>query len=143
MIDKLDSITFDLLVAQQDPFGEPGCHFDLRAVKFVTPAGLVQLAAACHALHAVGRCPVIALRGSEVPSYLLRTGFVGVVCPIADFAPRIKREFLHAFDDLRGANPLLVEVTKIESGPAFEQLLDRTVDVLHDRAHVLCRAVFL
>lgn len=131
-IDTLDSVTFDALLAQQDPFGEPGCRFDLRTIGFVTPAGLVQLAAACHNLHAMGRKPVIALRNRDVVTYMLRAGFIATVRPFVQFNPPIKRTFLRKFEDRRGANPMLIEVTRIDPGRVFEQLVDRTVDAVQE-----------
>jgi hypothetical protein len=50
-IAKLDSVSFDTLLREQDPFGIEQPEFDLREVALITPAALVQLAAACYALH--------------------------------------------------------------------------------------------
>lgn len=129
-IDKLDAVGFDELLRQQNPFADPACRFDLRGVRFVTPAGLVQLAAACHALHQGGRRPVITLANTTVPSYLLRANFEAVVRPVARFNPPFKRRYLGAFDHLHGGSPLLIEVTKLEASGELPALLDRVVAVL-------------
>jgi hypothetical protein len=133
VVTKLDAVGFDALLRQQEPFGESGCRFDLRAVKFVSPAGLTLLAAACHALHDAGRRPIINLAGISVPSYLLRASFEPVVRSVARFDPPFRSRATRAFDHLRGGNPLLIELTKLEAGCELPMLLDRFVAVLRDR----------
>ncbi len=76
---KLDSISFDELIAQQNPFGGAGSSFDLRSYQFISPAALVQLAAACHALKARSRQPSIWIDDPSLRSYLARAGFVAAV----------------------------------------------------------------
>jgi len=129
-IRKLDSITFDDLLREQDPFGAQSPRFDLRQVKFVTPAAMVQLAAACHFLDRQERRATINLSGTTVPSYFLRSNFVNIVRPVAHFNPPFRRGALDAFDHLHGSNQVLIEVTKIETGQALQGLLSRIVDVL-------------
>jgi hypothetical protein len=58
---KLDSVTFDKFLAGRNPFAGATPTFDLRVITLITPAGLVQLAAACHALAAAGRGPLVAV----------------------------------------------------------------------------------
>lgn len=133
-IDKLTSITFDDLLREQDPFGAVQPRFDLRKVKFVSPAAMVQLAAACHSLEREGRRPEINLGGTDVHTYLMRANLINVLRPIARFNPPFDPTYLRkASRDnsrLRGKSGLLIEVTKIESGPSLRQLPSRVIDVL-------------
>lgn len=54
-ISKLDAISFDALLREQGILVSPAPRFDLRSVRFITLAELVQLAATCYALHREGR----------------------------------------------------------------------------------------
>ncbi len=83
-VTKLDSVSFDALVAEQDPFGTPSHTFDLSGIQLVTPAALVELAAACYTLGEARHRPLIVVDEPSVRSYLLRAGFVDVVEPVAD-----------------------------------------------------------
>src|SRR5437867_1127639 len=105
-IEKLDSITFDQLLGYQNPFSTPNPRFDLTCVKFITPAALVQLAAACYALASRNRRAVIAVDDPAVRSYLMRAGFVSVVENVARFEPAYSSFALLIFNPLRGSNPL-------------------------------------
>lgn len=142
-ITKLNAATFDDVLRQQDPFGEPGCRFNLGRVTFVSPAGMAQLAAACHRLHRHGRQPVITLtNASGIPLYLVRANFVSVVHGIARFNPPFKPEYLNVFEHRQGASPLLIEVTKLEAGSDLPSLLDSVVDVLRDELRYSNRAAY-
>lgn len=142
-ITKLDAVTFDDLLRQQDPFGDPGCLFRLGRATFISPAGMVQLAAACYGLYRIGRQPVINLsNGSGMPTFLLRANFESVVNGIVRFDPPFKREFLGLYNSRLGTNPLLIEVTKLELGSELPALLDRIVDALRDELHYPKEAAF-
>ena len=128
---KLDAVTFDELIAQQDPFGSPAAILDLRDFGFVTPAALVQLAALCYALEHRGRRPLIRIEDAAVRSYLQRAGFTTAVAGVASFDPPLAGHSRLTL--LRGTNPLLVEVTRIECGTDLPRILDQIVDVLRRR----------
>ncbi len=49
---KLDSISFDALLSQENPFDGAISRFDLSGIRLITPSALVELAAACFALAA-------------------------------------------------------------------------------------------
>jgi len=99
----------------------------------VTSASLVQLAAACYGICRDGHQSVIAVDDPGVRGYMARAGFVSVVLPVARFDPPFP-SFAPRFSDLRrGSNPLLIEVTKLDSGAALPELLDRIVSVLRRR----------
>lgn len=131
-IRKLDSVSFDVLLRRQNPFGSAVPTFDLTGIELVTPCALVQLAAACYALARAGRVPMIVVDDVNVCTYLMRAGFIQVVEPIAQFVPDVSTTS-HTYDGLRGASPVLIEITPIESGYQLSDLLDRIVTALRDR----------
>lgn len=135
-IQKLDSISFDAFLQRPNPFDDPNtstCIFDLTGIELVTPCALVQLAAACHALARMRCSPTIVVDDIAVCTYLMRAGFVGVVESIARFEPDIATWGAHLYDGLRGASPMLIEVTPIESGRQLAEILNRIVAVLQDQ----------
>jgi hypothetical protein len=131
-MEKLDATSFDEMLGN-DLFthqnGSP-VVFDLTGVKFVAPSALVQLAAACHALARNGRKPKIAIDVDAVRSYVARAGFVSVIEDVAEMEPFMS-PFLYG--SRRGANPLLIEVTRVKSGNELPDLLDQIVWVLRNR----------
>ncbi len=131
-IDKLDSISFDDLLARQNPFGGPCCTFDLSGVRLITPAALVQLAAACHALVRDGQSPTIVLDDKSVYTYLIRANFIRAVKEIARIEATSPEIIPKNVVYLSGSNPMLIEVTKITTGTALSRLLDRVVWVLRN-----------
>lgn len=131
-IRKLDSISFDRLLCQQNPFGSAVPTFDLTGIELVTPCALVQLAAACYALAHAGRMPTIVVDDVNVCTYLMRARFIQVVEPVAQFVPDVSSTS-HAYDGLQGASSVLIEITPIESGQQLSDLLDRIITVLRDR----------
>jgi hypothetical protein len=131
MITKLDSVTFDALLGEQDPFGSGSARFDLRTVEWISPAALTQLAAAVHKLMVIGLQPEIAIEREAVRTYLLRAGFFDVVESVARIEPPLSATM--RFGRLRGSNPMLIEVTRIERGLDLPELLDKIVWVLRHR----------
>ena len=130
-IEKLDSVSFDALLAQQEPLAKKQAIFDLTGVQFVSPAALVQLAAACYAIARDGRQAVIRVPDPGVRSYLNRAGFFSVTEDVAAFDPPMTEA--RRFEFLRGSNLMLIEVTKIEKGSELPDLLDAIVVVLRER----------
>lgn len=131
MITKLDPITFDALLREQDPFGSASGRFDLTIVEWISPAALTQLAAAVHAIAAEGSEPEIAVNDSSVRTYLMRTGFITAIDSVCRIDPPITSSLPYSF--LQGSNPKLIEVTKIDSGSALPALLNKIVWVLRNR----------
>src|SRR5947208_478339 len=78
-ISKLDGITFDAILARANPFTAETCELNLDGIELVTPAGLVQLAALCHALTSKGRIPTITMNDWNVRGYLERAGWFKIV----------------------------------------------------------------
>lgn len=129
----LNEIEFDKLLEAVDPFNGHQADpvvFDLREYTMVTAAGMVQLAAACHALGEMEKVPVILVENENVRTYLMRARFVHVVQPVAQFEPEYDSLY---FDHLHGTNPMLIEVTKLEDGAALSPLLDKILEVLRKR----------
>ena len=129
-IEKLDAITFDTLLSQQNPLGNADNIFDLSAVKWISPAALVQLVAACYALKKDSKSPTILVRDENVRGYLVRSGFVNIVNGVVQFSPTFGRSASFSYQYYRGRNPLLIEVAKIEAESALPNLLDQIVWVL-------------
>lgn len=132
-ITKLDSITFDKFLREQEALRVSEPSIDLVGITLVTPAVLVQVAAWCHALARSGRQLTIATDDVSVRTYLMRSGFFRVVDGVAKIEPEIGRSSSSHYDALRGSNPMLIEVTRIDSGAALPKLLDQIVWVLRYR----------
>src|SRR5258708_4735831 len=130
---KVDATTFDRLLKRQNPFQSAIRTFDLTGVQFIAPSALVQLAAACHCLSRDGGQTTIVVDDAAVRSYLLRSGFVQVVQPVVRFQPPMSGLRMLTFDYMKGSNPLLIEVTRVQSGAELPDLLDRVVRVLRYR----------
>lgn len=127
---KLDSNTFDDLLREQEPFLRRPASFDLREVGFVSPAGLVQLAAASYAIATKKSRPRILVDDPSVRSYLVRAGFATAVAPVADIVPPLNGDW---YRYLKGSNPMLLEITRIEGVAMLPDLLDRILTVLRHK----------
>jgi hypothetical protein len=137
---KLDSVTFDTLLANQDPLSGTGA-VDLSGVRLITPAAMVQLAVLAHALDAQGKQCVITIDDESVRSYLGRAGFGSIVEErVAVFEPPLSGTY--ACEYLRGSNPMLIELTKVVSGDDLPELLDQIVAVLGERLQYAERDAF-
>jgi len=121
---KLDSNTFDELLQEQEPSLRKPPSFDLREIGFVSPAGLVQLAAWSYQIARRKHRPRILVDDPSVRSYLVRAGFASAVGPVADIVPALNGDWGRYF---RGSNPMLIEVTRIESASMLSDLLDRII----------------
>jgi hypothetical protein len=127
VISALTSVSFDQWVQLQDPCGQGACTFDLRGVKLITPAALVQLAAACHALTRDGRRPLITFGDSTVVSYLERAGFITAVRSAARFSSPVAAS---GSKFRRGKSQVLIEVTRIQAGTELPAILEKVIEVL-------------
>jgi hypothetical protein len=123
-VTKLDSITFDFLLASIDG---PTAVFDLAGIELITPSAMVQLAAVCHALARSGDRPRILVPDRGVRGYLARAGFDAVVQNVAWIEPLLP---WNPYEYLHGSNPMLIEVTKLTGGLSLPELLDHIIDVL-------------
>ncbi|MGK2860237.1 MAG: hypothetical protein ACSLFQ_23825 [Thermoanaerobaculia bacterium] len=132
-IDQLNSATFDDFLRVANPFANGQTSLDLRDVRFISSGALVQLAAASHGIAARSGRPTICVENANVRTYLVRSGFVAAVAREAQFDPAFEENVLHQFDHLHGSNPMLLEVTKIETGSSLPPLLDRIVALLRTK----------
>jgi len=132
-IQSLTAISFDVLLSRCDPFTGRDCTLDLREVRFISPAALVQLVASAHAIKKTGASLTLCVEDSSVRTYLVRSGFVSAIKDVATVEPAYDDASLHRFDHLHGSNPLLLEITKIQNGGALPSLLDRIVALLRTR----------
>jgi hypothetical protein len=57
-----------------------------------------------------------------VRSYLVRAGFATAVAPVADIVPPLNGDW---YRYLKGSNPMLLEITRIEGIAMLPELLDR------------------
>ena len=130
---KLSSDTLDQLLRRQNPFVTGLDILDLGQVTFITPGGLVPLAAICHALARQQRSLTIKVDNVAVRGYLMRSGFPAVVRNLASIEPALPPVASLLSDMRRGTNPLLIELTLLESGSGLPQLLDQIVRVLRYR----------
>ena len=130
---KIDSISFDELLGECNPFDQGAHEFDLSEVEFISPAGLVQVTAACHSLAKIGRQPTVKTGNGDVRGYLSRSGFFSALDGVAQIDPPLPRVLQLMSDYQRGRNPLLIEVTKIDSGALLPSLLTQIVEVLRRR----------
>ncbi len=128
---KLDSVTFDELVRQQQPLQAVDPVFDLSSITLITPSPMVQIAAVCHALAEEGRTPTVKL-GDGVRGYLERCGFFAVVGDWCEREPQDEwRSAVYA--SRRGSNPMLIELTYLRDGSSLPDLLTKVVWVLRYR----------
>jgi len=129
-MDKLDAITFDELLKDQDPFGSGTGRINLQGIRLITPAGLTQLAAACQTMQRSGLRTRLLVDDAAVRSYLVRSGFAHAVEGIAEIEPPVDLRNGFLFEVQRGGSPMLIEVTRIDSGAALPALLNKIVWVL-------------
>jgi hypothetical protein len=132
-LSKLDGVTFDALLTRDNPFGVDPCKLNLDGIELITPGGLVQLAALCHALSAKGRIPTITISDWNVRGYLERAGWFKIVKGACHVLPAGFESLWDNTRHLRGKNPLLLEATELRTGAALPELLDKIVDVFRDR----------
>jgi hypothetical protein len=132
---KLTSITFDDFLNQIDISKRP-VPIDLSDVSFISPAILTQLCAMCFAFHrelpgAESKRIAVKLNDSIGP-YLARTGFIKNINSIAIIEPK-KYEQRSYSENRYGSNPMLIEVTKINSINLLPMLFHRIVIALRTK----------
>lgn len=137
----LDARTFEQLLTDQRPFDQPSPRIDLSDVSFVSPAGLVQLSAVCHALYDADRPATIHIPSFTVRSYVVRAGLMTALRDLALVTPQFGK-LEHASDLRRGSNPLLIELTRFEDTNTLPSILDQIVDVLMGELRYADREAF-
>lgn len=132
-VDRLDSIKIADFLEQSIRSPDNSPTFDLRSIAWITPAALVQITAVLHAFNSIGRRATVLLQGSPIRSYLDRVGFTAIAEPVATVVPERASLPRLAYSNRHGSNPLLIELTKIDSGAALPGLLNRIVSTLRRR----------
>ncbi len=132
-VTKLDSASLDTFLSEQEPFEQDEPVLDLRTIELITPAALVQLAAVIHTLADRGHPPVLLLEDAPIRSYLHRVRFTQAIAGAAEVQPAESPLEAVLYGGQRGSNPMVIEVTKIESGSALPPLLNQIVWVLRHR----------
>lgn len=122
---KLDSVTFDQLLARQHSL-ESG-HFDLSSTEFVAPSGLVNLAIAVEAASARTDEVMVRVGDPALRTYLARCGFLPLMAPYCRVVPDVE-SLRHLYDHRLGRNPVLIELTRLSDIREVAPLLDRTID---------------
>lgn len=107
---------------------------DLRQMAFIDLFSMVGIAFVCHDLQYQTRLPVrLELSEDGACGFLPRVGFFDILpehpAPIIDFPPA-RIEFLRLY---HGANPGLLELTRIDSNQAIEAILDKFIAMLRHR----------
>jgi len=121
----MDSWGFDDWLRQENPFKRTDNRLNITYINFITPVGLVSLAATCFALASKKRRPTVVIGSNyDLFTYLDRAGFIRVVEPIVDFEPPF---LTSSFEPRFGSVETLIEVTKLETGTLSEltDLMDR------------------
>jgi anti-sigma regulatory factor (Ser/Thr protein kinase) len=130
---KLDSISIDAFLANH--VTSPGSlkPLDFRGVGLVTPGALIQVAAVCDAYSRNGTRPVLIADDGSVTRYLYRSGFARALNGSIAIQPALSLGTAQWLDHMRGSNPMLLEVTRVENGLALPDLLDQIYRVLRYR----------
>lgn len=129
---KLDSVSFDRFWSTQSLDGSSPL-IDLRTVSLITPSALVQLTAILHAFASNGRKATLHLDGSPVRSYMDRVRFLEAIESVANIQPQEVSLLSGLYGRSRGSNPMLVEVTVVDSGAALPKVLDQIVWTLRHK----------
>lgn len=139
---KLDSVSIDNFLGASSPADSDSPSFDLSETSLITPAAMVQIAATCYALARDKKRAVVLTGQGSVRSYLARSSFLSVVAEVATVDPEIGTQATLRYGSLRGTNPMLIEVTRIEDGSELPDLLDQIVWVLRYRLKYRKRDAF-
>jgi anti-sigma regulatory factor (Ser/Thr protein kinase) len=128
-----DARACDGLLGLLEPSDRPDGRLQVRGLVRLTPAALVQLAAACYALRQAGHPPVLRVDEAAVRRDLWRCGFVQVVHPVATLEPPLV--LAPGADQESRASPLVLNVTRLATGADLPALLDRILEMLRQRLH--------
>ena len=132
-MNKLDPVSFDKLLATQNPLTPPHGAFDLTGVELITSAALVQLVAACHTIALQGRQATITVTDEGVRRYLVRSGFAEAIKGVARIDPPVTDDHSNHKSFRRGGSRVLIEVTKFESESVISDLLNRIIEILRSQ----------
>jgi anti-sigma regulatory factor (Ser/Thr protein kinase) len=132
-IPTVDVVSGDPRLGIPDLWHRPDGRVEVRAGARLTPAALVQLAAACYALWQAGRQPVLRVDEAAVRRDLWRCGFVQVVHPVTTLEPPLV--IAPGADQEPQTSPLLLNVTRLATSADLPALLERIIEILRQRLH--------
>lgn len=132
-IAKLTSDTFTRFVKSQGILGSSRVVIDLNRINFISPGGIVPLASLCEYLSSGGREIVIKAHSKDLQDVLIRSGFFHVVEKFAVFDPVISPVRVGELENWRGANPSMVEITRLSSAEGLSERLDKVLKMLRFR----------
>jgi len=132
-ITKLTSDTFRFWITRKKIRDDSSCVIDLTGLTFSSPGGLVPLAALCSSLAKNHPRIIIKLAHPHQRNYFVSSGFYSVLEDIVVFEPEIPKARLGDFEDRRGGNPLMIEITRIGDEKDLPQLLNKLVSILRFR----------
>jgi hypothetical protein len=132
-MDKLSSSNVYAFLANGAALAGGSVCFDLEGIQFISPGALVPLAAEIHNLASNGQRVQILLKNPRLRSYLVRCGFCSTIEEFASFEPIILPTKLGDFEIYKNSNPLLLEVSRLQSGRDLPGILGRLVSMLRFR----------
>lgn len=129
-INKLTSITFTEIVRVQRLLEISEPVLDLSNFSFISPGGLVPLTALCFDLSNKGKTLKIKVANPNLRNYFVKSGFLDVACEIVRFDPQLLPTRLVEYDNWKGLNTKLIELTKIENHNNLDPILKKTINIL-------------
>jgi anti-sigma regulatory factor (Ser/Thr protein kinase) len=129
----LDARACDERLGRLEPSDRPDGRLQVRGLVRLTPAALVQLAAACYALRQAGCQPVLQVDEAAVRRDLWQCGFVQVVHPVTTLDPPLA--IAPDADQEPQTSALLLNVTRLATSADLPALLDRILAILRQQLH--------
>ena len=129
-INKFISTTFTEIVRNQKLLEISEPVLDLSNFSFISPGGLVPLTALCFDLSNKGRTLKIKVSDPNLRNYFVKSGFLDVARKIVRFDPQLLPTRLVEYDDWKGLNTKLIELTKIENHNDLDPILKKTINTL-------------
>ncbi|KAA0252808.1 MAG: hypothetical protein EDX89_16670 [Acidobacteria bacterium] len=130
------------LLEQSRPLDVEAPIFDLSGYQFVAPSAIASLAALVLKLARERRRPRVLCPDRSVHGYLCRAGFFAGIEGAAEIQPPVS-EYDRLHSRIReGSNPLVLELTRLESGAALPNRLNQIVSVLRKRFRYLKHDAF-
>jgi len=130
---KLSAETFTRFIQSQKILTSGRVTINFDGITFISPGGIVPVASVCEHLSSSGREIFIRARNRELQSRLIKTGFFHMVERIAVFEPAISQVLVGDLEAWQGANPLLIEITRLQNANDLSERLDKVLSILRFR----------
>jgi anti-sigma regulatory factor (Ser/Thr protein kinase) len=127
---RLDAITFDLLLKQRNPWKTSRFEIDLHGFDFISPTVMAMLVSTIRYSGNIGYRPLVKVDDLSVRSYLTRTRCLLEILPFADIEPEITASDLASIPSAWGLNNELIEVTPIDQN-ALQSIPSSVITLLH------------